>query len=135
MRLPNHRERGSVGFNMTPLIDVVFLLIIFFLVSTHLARQEVELGLTLPSATTGYESDTVRRIVVNLLSGGEMKIGGQALTVPELESVLAGEAEKDIEVHIRADSSTRYQFVEPIMIACARNGIWNITFGVTNPNR
>ncbi|MDA7978866.1 MAG: biopolymer transporter ExbD [Pirellulales bacterium] len=135
MRLPTYRERGAVGFNMTPLIDVVFLLIIFFLVSTHLARQEVELGLTLPTATTGHESDVVRRIVVNVLPGGKMRMAGQSLDISQLEVVLAGEQDKDTEVHIRSDEVTRYRHVEPIMIACARSGIWNITFGVTNPQR
>lgn len=135
MRLPTYRERGAVGFNMTPLIDVVFLLIIFFLVSTHLARQEVELGLTLPSATTGRENDAVRRIVVNMLPTGEMRMAGQPLQLHQLEFLLAGEPDKSTEVHIRSDATTHYQFVEPIMIACAKNGIWNITFGVINPQR
>ncbi len=52
MRLPNQSGRHSVGANMTPMIDVVFLLIIFFLVSSHLARQENRLPLDLPVAST-----------------------------------------------------------------------------------
>ena len=70
MRVPSNLSRGSVGFNMTPMIDVVFLLIIFFLVSSHLARQEVQLDLDLPPATSGHapeEDESVRRVVVNVL--------------------------------------------------------------------
>ena len=40
MRCPTNIARGSVGFNMTPMIDVVFLLIIFFLVASHLSQKE-----------------------------------------------------------------------------------------------
>ena len=53
MRTPNHTQDGGVHFNMTPMIDVVFLLIIFFLVSSHLAKQEVHLELPLPAADSG----------------------------------------------------------------------------------
>ena len=49
MRVPSNLARGSLGFSMTPMIDVVFLLIIFFLVSSHLAQQEVQLDLDLPA--------------------------------------------------------------------------------------
>ena len=47
MRVPSNLRSGSLGFNMTPMIDVVFLLIIFFLVSSHLAKQEVQMPLPL----------------------------------------------------------------------------------------
>jgi len=53
MRVVSNLSRGSLGFNMTPMIDVVFLLIIFFLVSSHLAQQETQLELDLPEATSG----------------------------------------------------------------------------------
>ena len=52
MRVPSSTNRRAVGANMTPMIDVVFLLIIFFLVSSHLARQENHLPLDLPIAST-----------------------------------------------------------------------------------
>ncbi len=53
MKVPTQLNSGEVDFNMTPMIDVVFLLIIFFLVSTHLAKQEAQLELPLPVAESG----------------------------------------------------------------------------------
>ena len=44
MRIPARAISGDVGFNMTPMIDVVFQLIIFFLLSSHLAKQETQLA-------------------------------------------------------------------------------------------
>ena len=85
MRLPNHLSRGGLGFNMTPMIDVVFLLIIFFLVSSHLARQEVQLDLDLPRAASGLRTpqDEARRIVVNVLPKPQQErrimVGGRLL--------------------------------------------------------
>jgi len=83
MRAPSNLSRGSLSFNMTPMIDVVFLLIIFFLVSSHLARQETQLELDLPEAASGQraQEDDVRRVVVNVLGlarpEGRIQVGGQ----------------------------------------------------------
>ena len=49
------RRRDEAGVDLTPLIDVVFLLIIFFLVSSHLAKQEGQLELPLPEAESGSQ--------------------------------------------------------------------------------
>ena len=53
MKIPTSQTSRRFGANMTPLIDVVFLLIIFFLVSSQLARQEANIELELPEASTG----------------------------------------------------------------------------------
>ncbi|MBT6848587.1 MAG: biopolymer transporter ExbD, partial [Planctomycetaceae bacterium] len=55
MQTPRYARSKETGFNMTPMIDVVFLLIIFFLVSSHLARQETQLELDLPEASSGEQ--------------------------------------------------------------------------------
>ena len=53
MRIPSPATTDGVGFNMTPMIDVVFQLIIFFLLSSHLAKQETQFALPLPAAESG----------------------------------------------------------------------------------
>jgi len=139
MRSPTNLSRGSVGFNMTPMIDVVFLLIIFFLVSSHLARQEVQLELDLPEAGTGQrgEEDETRRVVVNVLPeekpGGRIMVGGRLLAADALTDLIGYESRKSdgqLEVRIRSDRKVPYQVVEPVMIACARAGVWKVTFAV-----
>ncbi len=64
MRLPTqqHTDRGRLDVKMTPMIDIVFLLIIFFLVSSHLAKQEVQLDLDLPAAESGREERFRKRL-------------------------------------------------------------------------
>ena len=141
MRMPNHLLRGTFGFNMTPMIDVVFLLIIFFLVSSHLARQESQLDLDLPSATTGLRpsEDAARRIVVNVLGsprdGRRILLGGRLLDRRELARMIRYEkkrAEEDLEVRIRSDRHVPYRDIEPVMLTCARSGVWNVTFAVVS---
>ena len=66
---------------MTPMIDVVFLLIIFFLVSSHLAKQEVQRDLPLPGADSGVDpaADESPRVIINVESTGEWFVGTRSL--------------------------------------------------------
>ncbi|MFM9067032.1 MAG: ExbD/TolR family protein, partial [Planctomycetota bacterium] len=84
MRVPSVYSRADVGINMTPLIDIVFQLLIFFLVSSHLARQETQLPLPLPTSQLGIEEEAaegVSRITVNLLMDGTVRLAGHKLMV------------------------------------------------------
>ncbi len=145
MRSPTNLARGSIGFNMTPMIDVVFLLIIFFLVSSHLARQETQVAIDLPEATTSNrpEEEDVRRLIVNVLSETEIRVGSQPIETARLETLLNYESQKSLgagnaralEVRIRTNRTVPYHAVEPILLACARSGIWNVKFAVTSRER
>ena len=139
MRVPTSASRGSLGFNMTPMIDVVFLLLIFFLVSSHLAQQEVQLELDLPEAGSGQRptQEQARRVVVNVLPqarpAGRIMVGGRLLQGGELAELIRYESRRvgrQLEVRIRADRKVPYRVVEPVMVACAEAGVWKVTFAV-----
>ncbi|MCB9921916.1 MAG: biopolymer transporter ExbD [Planctomycetaceae bacterium] len=134
MRVPSLLRSGEVGFNMTPMIDVVFLLIIFFLVSSHLAKQEAQMELPLPVADSGEEpNDELRRVTLNVTSDGTMLLAGRRIDRDELKQRLKearNEHGDDVEIRIRGDRSVPYSSVSPIMLSCARAGIWKVTFGV-----
>jgi biopolymer transport protein ExbD len=142
MRVARVQDRGSLEFNMTPMIDVTFLLIIFFLVSSHLAKQEVQLELDLPTAASGQEAndehEEARRVTVNVQADGAMHLGSETVTSQELTERLAFEGRQatgqgeDLEVRIRCDRSVPYRAIEPIMLACARGGVWRVTFAVVH---
>jgi len=140
MRIPRLGFRRTVEFNVTPLIDVVFLLIVFFLVSSHLAKQETQVELELPRATSGRdpgESDT-KRITVNLFSDGTLLLGSAPIDPSEIERRLQYERRQtsdELEVRIRADRQVVYQHVEPVLLACARARIWNVSFAVYDERR
>ena len=139
MRTPSNLTRASLGFNMTPMIDVVFQLIIFFLVSSHLAKQEMQLALDLPEAASGLRAaeDNVRRVVVNVLPEagptGRVQVGGKLFGRDEFSSLIAFESrrrDEPLEVRIRSDRQVPYRVIEPILVACARAKVWNVTFAV-----
>ncbi len=135
MRSPTAARSRSIGLNMTPMIDIVFLLIIFFLVSSHLAQQETNLPLALPSAESGIDpsDETTPRVTVNLLPQGQILLAGNPLDVKQLELRLRVEnkiEQGNLEVRIRADRQVPYRFVQPILRSCAQAGIWNVKFAV-----
>ena len=90
MRIPGYHQRSSLVFNMTPMIDVVFLLIIFFLVSSHLASQEVHMPLDLPAAGNSQDPVDVEtpNLVVNVKADRTLVLRGITMTPRQLESRL-----------------------------------------------
>jgi biopolymer transport protein ExbD len=135
MRIPSHTTDSGVGFNMTPMIDVVFQLIIFFLLSSHLARQETRYALPLPDAESGQKdsAEEQARLTINVLADGTAMFAGRATPANELTKQLADRRSvhgDDLEVRIRSDRSVEYARIEPILLACARAGIWNVSFAV-----
>lgn len=137
MRVPSAISRGEVGINLTPMIDVTFQLIIFFLVSSHLSKQEAHMQMPLPVADSGEASEeTSKRLTLNVLSDGSLLLAGHRLSPGELpgrlREAVANESQ-DLEIRIRGDRSVTYQHVEPVLIACARSGVWNVKFSVYRP--
>ena len=135
MKIPTRARTSDAGINMTPMIDVVFQLIIFFLVTSHFAKQEAHLPLPLPAADSSEaaKSDDQPRLVINVTGDGSVLFAGRSLTAAELEERLTeriAELGKDIEVRIRADRGVPYRHIEPVLLACARVGIWNVNYAV-----
>lgn len=119
---------------MTPMIDVVFLLIIFFLLSSHLARQEAQLPLPLPIAESGQRAiDQEARVVVNLRLDGTIIVSGNSVSADELQSYLQqrmGRVGQDLQLRVRSHREVPYQYVKPVLLAAARAGLWNVHFAV-----
>lgn len=120
---------------MTPMIDVVFLLIIFFLVSSHLARRENDLPLDLPTASSGQDvKDTeAARVTLNVESDGRLTLAGSQVVPADLAGRLGAARKRggaDLELRIRADRGVSYRHVSPVLRAAAENQIWNVSFAV-----
>lgn len=138
MRIPRHPRGAIQGVNMTPMIDVVFQLIIFFLVSSHLAQHEARLPVPLPLAASGLADavDGGSRVTINVLADGQMTLAGRPLDGVELASRLRTRLDEigpDLEVRLRSDRTVAYRYIDHILGICARAGIWNVTFAVYRP--
>jgi biopolymer transport protein ExbD len=122
-------KRGTSLFSLslTPLIDVVFLLLIFFLVATKFAEEERELHVLLPEASEAQPlTSEPRELFVNIDSEGQYYVRGKILTLDELGSVLEIARVNNptrASVIIRADKRCRWQYVVASINACLKADI------------
>lgn len=134
MQVPSMNNRRSVGANMTPMIDVIFLLIIFFLVSSHLARQENRLPLDLPKASTFAPFDPESApLTVSVDREAQWLVAGKIVELPDLRAVFADLVARqgtDAAIRIRTDGAVQYRFVEPILREAALSGISDAAIAV-----
>lgn len=135
MRIPTRGQERGFAFNITPLIDVVFLLIIFFLVASHFIRNENVERIELPIASQGKDEDESNsRLVITVVSNGEMMLGTTTITPEEFEQrlalMIARHGAGTTELRIRADRNVQYSRVEPLLLTAARNGVTRVRFAV-----
>lgn len=100
------RRRTSNVPNLTPLIDIVFLLLIFFMLTSHFVRDEI-IDIDLPEADSGEPLDEFKQIEVVINENGNYSINEQLLTLEELETRLIDELQNQKEkvVRIRGDEN------------------------------
>jgi biopolymer transport protein ExbD len=127
--MPVQFQSGNslTSLSLTPLIDVVFLLLIFFLVATRFAEEERELDLPLPDATEAQPLTVEpQEIFVNIDQAGQYVVSGQQVNLDELEQIL-NRAAANNPVHqsviIRADKRVPFDFVVQAINLCKKVGI------------
>ncbi len=135
MRLPSQNVQRGLQFNITPLIDVVFLLIIFFLVASHFIRNEQVEQVELPVATQGRdEEESASRVVITIATDQRLLLGAQEVSLEDFERKLQVVAEQygpgATELRIRADRTIPYSAVEPLLLTAARLGVNKVRFAV-----
>jgi biopolymer transport protein ExbD len=132
MRTPSGGRTQSVSFNVTSLVDIVFLLIIFFLVASHVARSDAVEPVDLPLASKlDLDSEAPNRIVLTVLADRTMHMAGRQIEISDLESAILAASQdksKPLEVWMRADRTATYAEVEPVLLACAKFGVTKVGF-------
>ena len=124
-------NRSSVAgtLSLTPLIDVVFLLLIFFLVTSEFEEEERRLDIVLPTATSAVPmTGKPREIVVDIDASGAVFLRGEATELDELQRLLRIAVETNPTnqtVLIRADRDATFQPVVSVMDVCNQTGVSN----------
>lgn len=141
MRQPTESSRRTpLTFNITPLIDIVFLLIIFFLVASHFVKSESSQAVELPLAKSGQTDtqDKPYRLTVTIDQQGKYFVAGQSLdefTAFQRISQLATDASaanEEPQIRIRPDRFGVYGPFRKLYEHCAKMGIKRIQFAVSN---
>jgi len=155
LKTPKEELNDPPEMNMTPMIDIVFQLIVFFLVANDLTRKEIE-EVELPQALSGVEdkaSEKDKRIIINIPNDDpdnppeipEIKVKGKQYDLKELERYMQTIADTKREgdggpgspsavfVLIRADRNTPWQHVQYVMQVCAQPhvAIYKMQFATT----
>jgi len=118
------------GLNLTPMIDVVFLLIIFFIVGTEFRDMERQYEVQLPTVTDAQPlTELPDPLTVSILRDGNMTLGADRKSLEQLERDLRQARENYAEqaVVIRADGEGKYQFVMNVLEVCQRAKIKNVS--------
>lgn len=116
----------EVKMDLTPIIDMVFLLLIFFLVATTFHQTEREMQVALPAASSaGPITTSLRELIINVNEAGEVIISGQTVE-PEDLAVLIEQAVQnnpDQKITVRGDQNTAYANIVRVLDICKTNGI------------
>ena len=118
------KGKALEALNLTPLIDVVFLLLIFFLVATQFSQDDQQLPIQLPSAKNAVPMTVApEELVVSIGQDGPYMLRGQRLDIQQLESVLAQAIiDNPIQqtVILRGDKRVEFQSVVSLIDLCNR---------------
>ena len=133
--------------NVTPLIDIVMCLIIFFLICGKLVKDETLEAITVPVARQGQELNDGRgRVVLNLSLPTDYSSSTEARVIPQMSSkgqkveyaqltnyLRAAVAQNpDVRVILRADKNVLYEFIAPVLISCSEANIKSEHFSTVN---
>ncbi len=102
------KRREQITPDMTPLVDVVFLLLIFFLVSTVFKKEELALLLNLPTSQASAQMIEQEKISIEL-SQTELALKGKTVTFDDLDAALSQVSDKKRPVNVRIDKEVRYE--------------------------
>ena len=116
----------TVSIELTPLVDMVFLLLIFFLVATTFHQTEREMQIALPFASSATPiSMSLREIIINVDREGQIILAGQVTDAEDLQRLVgeAVEANPEQKVTLRGDRGTAYVNIIRVLDICKMAGI------------
>ena len=125
-----------MGFQIAPMVDVLLVLLCFFILTWNFARKEMELSVKVPTAENGEEPVLdVNQTVLNLKADGSMVMNTRPITYEALGVKMAELAHinPDYAIILRGDENVPYKYVARVLGVCNGAGIWNVALPVNNP--
>jgi biopolymer transport protein ExbD len=136
MRLAKRHHGTRLEINMTPMIDVTFLLLIFFMTVNQVSRSQRE-RVELPRLE-GSQDQTPQSLIVNIDEAGAIKVAARPLTLPQFVGLVGAELTKldgdpsRLAVTLRADRRGNCRTVNEIMTALVRLDVTRVRVAVEN---
>src|SRR5712691_11195325 len=131
MNLRSRVTSQHPGIQLAPLVDVLLLLLIFFLMTWNAARDENELDVKVPKASAAKEkSAPIGDVIVNVKADGNVVVNRRTFTGPDLTTLLKGLVALNSEqaVVIRGDEAGAYKNIVGVLNICTQAGVTNVAF-------
>lgn len=129
------RERVAPVLPLASMVDILFLLLIFFLTSAIFREQEAQIDVSLPQTRQGAAAASPTQIVITIQEDGQIYIGPTRHTLDTLRSTLADLARlsPDETVVIRGDQNSRFGLIVEIIDTAYSVNLRNVTVATTRP--
>jgi biopolymer transport protein ExbD len=130
MNFRKKKRSGAAVLQMTALMDVIFLLLCFFVTSSVFSQWETEVSIALPTAKSATVPGRMPgEIILNLSENGKLTVNGRVLTSEEVTARLSRIAQlyPGQPVVIRADRATPYEALMGVIDACRAADVWNFS--------
>ena len=132
----SNRQPPPIAMQLAPMIDILLLLLSFFIIGWQFGRSETELNVSVPTAQEGADPERQRgEIIINVLPDRVIRVEGYDMDLPKLHEKLAAIAKQfeNQPVRIRGDGKVDYQRIVEVIDTCQKAGIWNISFATQAP--
>ena len=134
MKFRSRSEPAPVAFQIAPMVDILLVLLCFFVITWSMARKENELDVRVPAASAGQESNpVVNQTVLNVKADGtivwDRKVIGKPALLDKLKSLAA--LYPDYAIILRGDVKTEYEQIVQVLDTCRMAGIWNVAFATS----
>ena len=130
MKFVRRNKSRAAGLSLTSMLDVIFLLLCFFVTVSVFSQWESEISIKLPSAETSDEPDRLPgEIIVNLAKDGTVVVNGKQLELADLQARLKKVAKfyPGQPVIIRADKELAYEKLVKVIDTCRAADVWNFS--------
>ncbi|MBO5906157.1 MAG: biopolymer transporter ExbD [Kiritimatiellae bacterium] len=135
MRFSSNNNSKPASLALTSMLDVIFLLLCFFVTASVYSQWESEISIQLPTAETSDEPNRLPgEVIVNVTDNGFVRLNGMNVELLDLETRLSKLAKiyPDQSVIIRADRVTKYEHLVKVIDTCRKAGVWNFSLATSN---
>jgi len=124
---------GEFTIPLAPLVDVVFLLLVFFLVATNFIDREKDLTVSLPRGSGAAQAGRLERLLVNVRSDGTVLLGARPVSREELYRALveAVRANPSLPVVLRGDKTASHGEIVGVLDVCTRARVKTVAVAVS----
>ena len=131
MNLRKRAEPQTMGFQIAPMVDILHVLLCFFIVTWSFAKKELDLKVRVPSAQNATESaSVVNQTVLNVRTDGTVVWNNKTVPRPELLDRLKelSGLYPDYSIIVRGDENAKFSYINAVLDICREANIWNVAF-------